>query len=127
VLRGRAFSETDCERETPQVAMINETMARQYWPGEDAVGKRFHFFGDPPLEIIGVIRDLKMTSLGEASGPVVFVPFTTSPLGGVTFFIHTAGAPAPLLASTHRLIRAFDNHIPIIYEKTITDHLAFAL
>jgi predicted permease len=127
LLHGRAFTEQDCEREKPQVAIISETMARQFWPGEEAVGKRFHFFQETPLEVIGVTRDVKAFSLGEAAAPMVYVPLNGSPDGGVTLLIHTTAAPGPVLAAAHRLVREFDNHIPIIYEKTIADHMAFAL
>lgn len=127
IMAGRAFNEQDCERAGPQVAAISETMARQFWPGEDAVGKRFHFFQESSIEVVAVVRDVKMQSLGETPGPIVYVPMTTSPLGGVSFFIHTNGAPGPVLSSARRIVRSFDNHIPIIYEKTIADHLAFAL
>ncbi len=127
LLRGRAFTEQDCERNVPQVAIVDETMARQFWPGQEAVGKRFHFFQENWIEVVGVTRPVKANSLSETPTPLVYVPMTSSPLGGVTFFIHTAAAPGAALASTHRLIREFDNHIPIIYEKTIADHLAFAL
>jgi putative ABC transport system permease protein len=102
-------------------------MARQFWPGENALGQRFRFFKSGTVEVVGIARDIKAITLGEVATPMVYLPLRDSPKGPVTFFIHTIGAPGPLLTEAHRIVRATDTRLPIIYEKTITDHMAFAL
>ncbi|HMF55988.1 MAG TPA: ABC transporter permease, partial [Pyrinomonadaceae bacterium] len=75
LLRGRDFTDTD-RREPTRVAIVNETMARRFWPGEDAVGKRF-FLGQvadgTPVEIIGIARDGKYRTLGEDPRPYFYM------------------------------------------------------
>jgi macrolide transport system ATP-binding/permease protein len=127
LLQGRKFNEHDAERDAAVVGIINETMARQLWPGEDAIGRRFRFFQSDPVEVIGITKDIKAVSLGEAPTPMVYLPFSEAPKSAVTLFIQTAGPPGPILAEAHRLVRATDTRIPITYEKTVAEHMAFAL
>ncbi|MEY2538382.1 MAG: hypothetical protein QOG67_2122 [Verrucomicrobiota bacterium] len=126
-LRGRRFDEHDADPNAAKVAIINETMAKKFWPGQDAVGHRFRFFRADSFEVIGIVRDVKALTLGETPNPMLYLPFGEMPDGGITIFVHTAGAPGQMVAETHRIVRSVDAHIPITYEKTITQHMAFAL
>jgi predicted permease len=126
-LRGRNFNEQDAAKNAAKVAIVNETMAKKFWPGQDAIGRRFRYFHGESFEVIGVARDMKATTLGEAPTAMVYLPLNELPDGGITIFAHTAGAPGPMLAETHRIVRSIDSHIPIIYEKTVAQHMAFAL
>jgi predicted permease len=127
LLRGRKFNEHDGRKNSAKVAIINETMAKKFWAGEDAIGHHFRFFKGDTFEVIGVARDIKAVTLGETPTPMVYLPLDDMPDGGITIFTHTAAAPGPLLAEVHRIVKATDVHIPITYEKTITEHMAFAL
>ncbi|OFW46555.1 MAG: hypothetical protein A3J29_17555 [Acidobacteria bacterium RIFCSPLOWO2_12_FULL_67_14b] len=75
ILAGRAFTEDDVAQGR-RVAIINETMARQYWPGASALGRRIHLdgFAAEPVEVIGVARDHKVRSVGEAPRPYLHRP-----------------------------------------------------
>ena len=126
-LKGRKFTETDMKKDARRVAIINEAMARQFWPGEEAIGKRFRFFQSEPLEVVGLTKDVKATSIGEPPTPMVYLPLNEAPKGAITIFIHTAGPPGPMLTEAHRIVRNIDSQIPISYERTIADHMAFAL
>ena len=127
LLRGRKFDEHDGTKNAAKVAIINETLAKKFWPGEEAIGRHFRFFKGDTFEVIGVARDIKAVTLGETPTPMVHLPLDDMPDGGITIFAHTAGAPGLLLAEMHRIVKATDVHIPIPYEKTITEHMAFAL
>jgi macrolide transport system ATP-binding/permease protein len=127
LIKGRKLTERDLEQNAPPVAIINDAMARQMWPGEDAIGRRFRFFKGDPLEVIGIMRDAKAVTLGETPTPMVYVPLRELPQSALTIFVQTVGAPGPMLAEMHRIVRSTDAHIPIVYEKTIAEHLAFAL
>jgi macrolide transport system ATP-binding/permease protein len=127
LLRGRKLTEQDCDKNARRVALINDAMARQFWPGEDPIGRRFHFINGDSFEVVGVTRDFKAITLGEAASPMVFLPFVEIDDGGITIFVHTAASPGPMITETHRVVRAMDSRIPITYEKTVTQHLAFAL
>lgn len=126
-LKGRKFTDVDAEPNAARVAIINETMARQLWPGEEPIGRRFRFFESDPIEVVGVAKDVKAISLAEAPTSMVYVPLAEAPKGSVTLFIHTAADPGPMVTEARQLLRTMDNRIPIIYEKTVSDHMAFAL
>jgi predicted permease len=127
LLRGRKFDEHDSSKNAARVAIINEAMAKKFWPGEDAIGHHFQFFKGDTYEVIGVARDIKAMTLGESPTPMVYLPLDEMPDGGMTIFAHTAGPPGPVLTEIHRIVRSADVHIPITYEKTIAEHMAFAL
>lgn len=128
LLRGRGLNEHDCEKNAPLVAVVDETMVKQFWPNEEALGRRFMFFIDKkPIEVVGIARNVKAGTLGETPQPMVYLPFIDMPDGGITLFAHTQGQSGSVLKELHRLVRDMDVKIPITYEKTIQDHMAFAL
>jgi macrolide transport system ATP-binding/permease protein len=128
ILRGRSLTEHDYDKNAPKVAVVDETMTKQFWPNEDALGRRFRFLVDnQPIEVVGIARHTKAATLGEIPTPMVYFPFTEVPDGGITIFAHTAAAAGPMLSEIRRIIRNADVHIPITYEKTIADHMSFAL
>jgi len=128
ILRGRNFTEEDASENSAKVAIISQTMAKTFWPGEDPIGRRFRYYNrEGSFEVIGLARDVKAVTLGETPVPMLYTPFRDLPDGGITIFVHTGGAPGSMLAETHRIVRNIDNHISITYEKTVAQHLAFAL
>jgi predicted permease len=128
LLRGRNFNEHDAEKNAAPVAIIDETMANEFWPNEDALGRRFRFLVfKTPIEVIGIARNSKAVTLGEIPTPMVYLPLNELTDTGITLFVHTTGAPGVMLSEIRQIIRAVDVHIPITYEKTIHDHMAIAL
>lgn len=94
IVDGRAFTQDDVANER-SVAIVNETFARQYWPGESAVGRRIHMdgFDDPPTEIVGVARDHKVRSVGEAPRPYLHLP----DYGSTRYVVRTSTPPETAL------------------------------
>ncbi|PYL21198.1 MAG: hypothetical protein DMF41_03390 [Verrucomicrobia bacterium] len=109
LLRGRNFTQQDAEKNAAPVAIIDETMAKQFWPNEDALGRRFRFMIDKaPIEVIGIARDSKATTLGEVPVPMVYWPLKEITDAGITLFVHTTGAPSVMLSQIRQIVRDVD-------------------
>jgi predicted permease len=120
LVRGRNFTEADREN-TPPVVVINEAMANRFWPNQDAVGKRFKFFGDDfSQEIIGVVKNSTVQNIGEDPRPVAFQSLLQDFPSQVTLHARTAGAPSGLLATTQREVQALDRTMPLLNPATIS-------
>ena len=127
VLRGRDFKQTDREN-APRVVIINEAMARRFWPNEDAVGKRFKFFGDDFLEeVIGIAKNSDVINLGEDPRPVAYLPLLQNYAAAVTLHVRTNGDPAAVLGTVRREVQALDPNLPLVAVATISEVLSQAL
>jgi predicted permease len=103
--RGRLLEEGDDERARP-VAVVNETMARRFWPGQEAVGREIRWPARPsPIEVVGVVPDIKYATLGEEPAPYIYLPLAQDYARAVTLHVRTSGAPslAALVAEIQRL------------------------
>jgi predicted permease len=113
MVRGQGFDSTIREN-TPRVAIINETAAKQIWPNEDPIGKRFTFFRDTSAtQVIGIVRDSTYNALGEAPRPYMYVPLIQNPNAAVTVLFRTQGDPRSALSSVRTQIQAMDRNLPI--------------
>jgi len=114
IVQGRAFTERDNEN-APRVAIINETMARRYWPGQNPIGKRLRLGGEqsPWLEVAGVARDGKYITLGEPPTDYFFLPFWQNYDGRMTLLAHMAGDPESVIAGIRREVKALDEQLPV--------------
>jgi predicted permease len=122
LLRGRDFAATDGAGAAP-VAIVNETFARRYWPGEDPLGKRLSLDGEDGrfVEVIGVARDSKYDAVSEDPRPFVYVPQTQRPsyLTDITLMARTNGSGVSLLAALERELRALEPGIPVFRRTTM--------
>jgi macrolide transport system ATP-binding/permease protein len=120
VLQGRKFDGQDAT-DGPPVAIINEAMARQVWPGENAVGKLFRL-GPPTVpftRIVGVVRDTCGARLWEKDQPYVYLPVLQSKSGpfiqteqlGMQLLVRTDANPSVVVATVPRLAKALDANI----------------
>ena len=121
LLRGRDFSRVE-EKETssdigPDYAIINETMAERFWPGEDALGRHFRFYGDDhTVEVIGIAATTKYLQLAEQPQPFAYLPIQQSFRDmrfAVNLFVRTAGGPTSVAGDVRSVIRELDPNIPI--------------
>jgi putative ABC transport system permease protein len=111
---GRLFTRFD-KKDSPPVVVINETMARRYWPEEDPIGKTIvvRSFGKPtPREIIGVVGDERHTGLDSDPRPEFFVPHLQNPFGSMTIVVRTNSDPLALLPSLKNEIWAINKDQP---------------
>jgi putative ABC transport system permease protein len=123
ILRGRAFTPRDTAG-TPAVAIVNEAMAKKYWPTRDALGATITIQSAPPLtaEIVGIARVSKTRDIGEPPQPFLYLPLEQSRQTGMVLFVRTDGDPAALAGAVRGEIRALDPNQPIHDVRTLASH-----
>jgi predicted permease len=120
LVSGRGFTETDTAT-TPRVVVVNDTMARRFWPKESALGKRIRI-GDedsPQAAIVGVAKDGKYNLLGEPPTEYFFIPHAQNYRGTMTMIARTTRSPGALSAAVQREIAALDPDVPLYGVKTM--------
>jgi putative ABC transport system permease protein len=130
LVRGRMYSERDAASTQP-VAVINETMARQLWPNEDPIGRRIvttvrqigplgrRIVVGNEHEIIGVVGDIKNTSLRSDAEPAAYVPQTQFPFRKMHLVVRGRGEPEALLAVLRDAARRLDPTLPVADVRTM--------
>jgi hypothetical protein len=106
LVQGREFDATD-QPSSPAVAIVNETFARTYFPGRPALGERIDVAGETESVIVGVVRDSRIDTIGEAPKSVVYYPFAQRPRR-LTVIARTAGDPAVVLRSVRAAVADVD-------------------
>jgi putative ABC transport system permease protein len=118
---GREFADAD-RKDTHQVAIINEAMANQFWPDQNAVGKRFHFFGETQLrEVVGVVRNTVVNNFGEDPQPLVYLPITQDFAPAVTMQVRTSGRPESVIAAVRSQVQSLDTNLALTNLNTIEE------
>src|SRR5262245_31147184 len=111
LLRGRQFTEEDA-RTSGKVVIVSDTMARRFFPNEDAVGKRL-LMGDQetPYEIVGVVGDVRHKALHMGAYQTMYFPWLRE--RGTNLVIRAAGPPANLAADVRKALQAVDKNLPV--------------
>jgi putative ABC transport system permease protein len=119
---GRLFTDAD-RAGAPPVAIVNETMARSYWPGKSPVGLRVQYTGTPEIrEVVGVIRDVRHWGLDAQVNPEMYVPLSQLTMGTLTFAVAAQeGDPASLASGIREQLRALDPDLPLSNVRTMRD------
>jgi putative ABC transport system permease protein len=122
LLRGRAFTEQDAPGAQP-VAIVNQALARQIWPNEDAVGKQITFFSPQGLEpwrvVVGVVGDVKHHGLNMETRPEIYVPHAQAPTSTMTLVMRAPGDATAMTASVREAVRALDADLPLFNVRTL--------
>jgi putative ABC transport system permease protein len=114
LIRGRVFTPQD-DAKAPRVAIINETMARQFFANEDPIGKRIHITNGPETwrEIIGIVGDIKQYGVDKATSAQSYEPFAQVPFTSLNVVIRTSGSSAAVLGSLRPAVYAIDKDQPV--------------
>ena len=113
LLDGRDFTDGDRDGSLP-VVIINEDLARRYWPGGDAIGKRLRLVGDSVTrQVIGVVKNSNYTTLGEAPQPCIYLPLRQNPGATATLYVRTARDPGSVLGEVQREVKALAPKVEI--------------
>ncbi len=122
VREGRGLTAAD-DALAPLVVVINDTMARRYWPGQNVIGKRMRFNDNeaPWREVVGVIADVKHWGLDAPVNPETYLPHDQQPSPTLTYVFHSAGDPTALVTAVRAHVKSFDPDLPIGAVRTMED------
>jgi cell division protein FtsX len=138
LIEGRHFSSRDGKRAQP-VAIVNEAMARRFWPDGKPLGKRLSFVGEalefhedgPPTlvpsrlrEVVGVVGDIRHTRLGDPPAPELFIPADQQPQLVTAVVVRTRTDPMKLVKAVRHVVLSLDREQPISYVKTLDQYLS---
>lgn len=122
LLQGRFFNDRDREG-APQVAIVNEALARRYFPNEDPIGKRIDFGWETTgsQEIVGVAGNVRGISLGQTAQPAIYLPFTQRATNDLVLLVRTTLDPSALVSAAREAISGVDQNQPISNIRTLED------
>ena len=123
VVQGRGIAATDTE-DAPRVALVNQSMAARYWPGQSAVGKRIRLLnrsGQVWAEVVGVTADSKYGFIGEGPTPWTYLPQQQDPGARATLIVASDGDSAALASPLRAIVRELDPAMPISGVRTMED------
>jgi predicted permease len=124
LLHGRYFTDAEDDPAKPRVVVINESLAKQFFPGEDAVGKQLTYVGSKQtVQVIGVVEDIKEGQLDSGNRAAMYVPFNQDSWGEFSLVVRTSLAPALLLPSLTQALHEVDTEIPISDPTTIREDI----
>ena len=122
---GRFFSEEDT-RQSPHVAVINEALARRYWPGEDPNGHFVEFpaFGAGRCQIVGVVADIRQVELSQEPPPGIYLPYTQEIMPWQTLVIRTKTDPISMVSAVRQEVFKLDPQQPVARVATLDQLIA---
>jgi predicted permease len=113
VIRGREFNARDTENHSTAV-IINEALAHQYWPAQDAVGKRIRLGEDAPaLEVVGVVKNSKYLRPEETTVPFLYEPLKQASDTDLTLLVRVTGDSRQAISEVAQTVRALDKSLPV--------------
>ena len=129
LVSGRDVRESDV-REAPPVVMVNETLARKQWPGQDPIGRRLRIGRnptDPWMTVVGLVADIRHLGPAVPPRPEIYQPFTQNSFTSMAFVVRTAGDPTTLVPALRSAVSRLDPAQPISRVSTMDEHVARSL
>ncbi|HEX6202619.1 MAG TPA: ADOP family duplicated permease [Thermoanaerobaculia bacterium] len=125
LLAGRPLTGAD-RADAPRVALVNRTLARETWPGEDPIGRRItlSWTDDPTVEVVGVVGDVRHEGLREPVAAEIYLPFAQSPEGLASFVVRSAAPPEAMLPALREAVREADPTLPVADLGTVGEVVA---
>jgi len=122
IVRGRGIRFSDTST-APRVAVVNEELAKHYWPGRDPIGRRFRLDTreSPWVEIVGVAKTTKYLWIAEAPQDYIYFPLAQHPQRQMTLLTLTAGNPNALAEPIRQMVRAMDSSQPVFDVRSFED------
>jgi putative ABC transport system permease protein len=128
LMEGREFTARD-DRHAPHVIIINQTLARKFFPNESTIGKHMKpgmavGKSDSMSEIVGIVGDVKHSNLWQPADPESYVPYEQSSIGEMYIVVRAEGDPMALLAAMRAQVKAQDAELPIYRAKQMEEYVA---
>ena len=129
LLKGRYFDAHDSEG-APHVVIVSQGLARHYWPGGDAIGRRLKpgFSDDAWCTIVGVVGDTKQSSLDERLSPSMYLPYAQAPasflMEDMTLAVRTDLQPLSLVSAARHAVESVDPDLPV-FDVATMEHLVY--
>ncbi len=124
--RGRTFTDADDDK-AKYVAIVNETMAKRFWPNQDPLGRQFAMARDPkhPMQVVGIAKDSRFLGVTYAIGALFYVPWAQHGEANSleTLQVRTAGSPELMIPEVARVIAALAPDLPVFNVETMTEAL----
>jgi predicted permease len=127
LVSGREFTRRDREG-APNVAVVNEEMAKKFWPGRDPIGQRFKSAaGNKEVEVVGVVRDSIYRELREPRQTILYVPLLQGNFKTATLHLRTSGDSTPVFTELRARARSIDKDVPLYGMRTMETQIAGTL
>jgi predicted permease len=127
IIKGRLFNDADREGAAP-VAIVSGALARQFWPNDDAVGKRIGYpFASPWITIVGVVPDVRLDSLRDTSAMAVYIPFAQRSVlaaSEMTVVVRTSGNEEAIGRQLRGIVGSIDRTVPVSAVRAMDDVIA---
>lgn len=126
---GRDFDEHDGSSDGTRAIIVNQTFARRFWPGAEALGKRVAGREKNPkwMTVVGVARDVKHYGLDQEVRPGVYMPYRQAPVESMTMVLHTSADPGAALNASREILRRMDPALPLFEVQTMEERLQKSL
>jgi macrolide transport system ATP-binding/permease protein len=126
VREGREYAATD-DANAQNLVVINEAMAKRYWPKGGALGGQVRLGSKNVAQVIGIVADSKYSSINERPLPQIFFPLARGEASSLKLFVRTEGDPGPMVAEVRNAIRTLDAALPVYDARTLNEHMQVAV
>ena len=126
LVQGRFFDARDIEK-MPEVAIVNEAMARRFWPGENPIGKKVAALCEGQAlcrTVVGVVGDIRHEELATEAQPEIYVTYQQVALPNMSLVLRTTGDPLTLVSAVRIAVRALDKDQPVALVQTLDEHVS---
>ena len=117
---GREFTDAD-NAQAPKVVIVNQALARRFWPNENPIGKHIAVGRQPASEVVGMAADMKNRGLALDAQPQIYMPFPQLPWGNMNLLVRTATDPHSMVSAVRAQISALDSDQPVTTVQTVDE------
>jgi putative ABC transport system permease protein len=126
LVEGRFFDARDAAK-MPDVVLVNEAMAKRFWPGATAIGKKLGALceeGALCRTVVGVVGDIRHEGVGEEAQPEIYVPHQQVGMPNLSLVLRTSGNPLAVVSAVRNEVRVLDKDQPVALVETLEDHIS---